>query len=201
MRILRRTVPAALCALVCGALLVAAMVGPAAPSLRRLPLTILGVVALAIFAKPSRRLSVAALIPVGPVLDAFFLTPGREIYATEVVLLAALIGWAGRRALAAPPWPRLPLAIRLWLAFAVVGVLALGLGLTAATPDPSWLRGVRLLVLAAGVPLDHPRRRGRPRFSVTPPDRVGRCDPGGIARDGRRRHRGVRVRDRRQGGQ
>lgn len=146
-RLLRAT-PAALGALLGLALLAAALLQ--AP---RLPLLLLGVVALAWFAQSRPRWPVAAIVPLGPVLDFFFLTPGREIYATEVVLLAAAAWWLARRALAPRPWPRPAPAVLLWLAFAAVGLIALAAGPGGGPADPTWLRGIRLLLLAAAVPL------------------------------------------------
>ena len=151
--------PAALGALLCLGLLVHALAGAGASVAGRLPLLLLGVAALAWFAQPAPRLPVAAIVPVGPVLDFFFLTPGREIYATEVVLLAAAAWWLARRVLAPHPLPGPAPAILLWLAFAAVGLVALiAMAVLAAGPgggpaDATWLRGVRLLVLATCVPL------------------------------------------------
>ncbi|MDO9694865.1 MAG: hypothetical protein Q7W56_09040, partial [Candidatus Latescibacteria bacterium] len=145
--------PAALVALLCLGLLVHALAGAGASVAGRLPLLLLGVAALVWFAQPAPRLPVAAIVPVGPVLDFFFLTPGREIYATEVVLLAAAAWWLARRALAPRPLHRPAPAILLWLAFVAVGLVALAAGPGGGPADAAWLRGVRLLVLAACVPL------------------------------------------------
>ncbi len=167
-----RVAPATLGALLCLALLVGALAGAGATSSGRLPLLLLGVGALAWFAQPRPRLPVAAIIPVGPLLDFFFLTPGREIYATEVVLLAAAAWWLARRALAPRPWVRPAPAILLWLAFAAVGLVAtFGFVALAAGPgggpaSATWLRGVRLLWLAGCIPLlltdDGDRQPGLP---------------------------------------
>lgn len=143
-----RAAPAALGALLALALLAAALLQ--AP---RLPLLLLGVAALAWFAQPQPRWPVAAIVPLGPVLDFFFLTPGREIYATEVVLLAAAAWWLARRALAPRPCARPAPATLLWFVFAAVGLIALAAGPGGGPANPTWLRGARLLLLAAAVPL------------------------------------------------
>ena len=154
---LGRAAPAALGsligALLCLSLLAHALVGAGAPASGRLPLLLLGAAALAWFAQPRPRWPLAAIVPVGPLLDFGFLPAGREVYATEVVLLAAAAWWLARRALAPRPWARPAPAILLWQAFAAVGLIALALGPGGGPASATWVRGVRLLVLAGVVPL------------------------------------------------
>jgi len=152
-----RAAPAVLCsligALLCLSLLAHALLGAGAPASGRLPLLLLGAAALAWFAQPRPRWPLAAIVPVGPLLDFCFLTPGREVYATEVVLLAASGWWLARRALAPRPWGRPAPAILLWLGFAATGLIALALGPGGGPAIATWVRGARLLVLAGVVPL------------------------------------------------
>jgi hypothetical protein len=153
-----RAAPVALGALLCLGLLAFALAGAGssaggAPATGRLPLLLLGIVALAWFGQPRPRIPIAAIIPVGPILDVFFLTPGRGIYATEVVLLAAAAWWLARRALTPRPWPRPAPALLLWFAFAAVGLIALAVGPGGGMATAAGMRGARLLVLAGFVPL------------------------------------------------
>ncbi len=157
---LGRATPAVLGALLCLSLLAHALLGAGAPASGRLPLLLLGAAALAWFAQPRPRWPVAAIVPAGPLLDFCFWSAGREVYATEVVLLAAAAWWLARRALAPRPWVRPAPAILLWLGFVAAGLIALAVGPGGGPASATWVRGVRLLVLAGVVPLlllDDPR--------------------------------------------
>ncbi|HPF36317.1 MAG TPA: O-antigen ligase family protein [Candidatus Krumholzibacteria bacterium] len=89
------------------------------------------------------------LVPLGPVLDAALLGLGREIYLTEILVLAAAGVWglqaARGRAAAPPPTP----PVLLLAAFGAVGALALAIGHPSLLATPDGLRGLRVLWLGA----------------------------------------------------
>ncbi len=120
---------------------------------RRLYLALLAASALAWFTRPGSLLSLAVLVPVGPVVDWFFLTPGRGIYATEVVLLSALAGWLSTKASGRDmtPWPRPNLPVLLFCNFGAIGLLALVAGHADRFVFFSAYRMARVLLLAACV--------------------------------------------------
>jgi hypothetical protein len=119
---------------------------------RRWPLALLAVASLVVFTRPTMQWILAILVPLGPVLDFFFLTPGRGIYATEVILMGALCCWLANRALGRDqsPWPRLSLPALLLVGFGLVGTLALTSGLADSFTAFSAWRALRVLLLAAG---------------------------------------------------
>ncbi len=94
---------------------------------------------------------VVVLVPLGPIVDAFFLTAGRGIYATEVVLLAALATWLTRGILvhAAAHWPRPNLPVLLFCGYGAIGLLALVAGHADRFTSFPGYRMARVLLLAA----------------------------------------------------
>ncbi|MEZ4388097.1 MAG: O-antigen ligase family protein [Candidatus Krumholzibacteriia bacterium] len=133
-------------------LLLAGSVAAPQSAARQVPLVLLAALALVGFARPGARWLLAAVVPAGPVLDFWFLTPDRGVYATEVVLLAALATWLAGNATGrnTTPWTRPSLPALLLAAFGLVGALAL----VAGQPDElhrfvAW-RALRVLLLAAG---------------------------------------------------
>jgi len=119
------------------------------------PLILLAVASLCWFLRPRAMLWLAVLVPIGPVLDFPFLTPDRAIYATEVLLLVMLVGWAARRARSgvgpgdsrpAPGWP-----VILVGGYALVGLVALVAGHPETAGTPAGLRALRILVLGFAV--------------------------------------------------
>lgn len=118
---------------------------------RRLYLALLAAAALAWFTRAGSLMSLAVLVPLGPVVDYFFLTPGRGIYATEVVLLSALAGWLSAKASGRDmaPWPRPNLPVLLFCNFGAIGLLALVAGHADRFVFFSAYRMARVLLLAA----------------------------------------------------
>lgn len=144
-------VAAAVAALALLALLAHAVLAPeSAP--RRWPLLILSVVGLAAFEWRGWRWALAMLVPAGPVIDWFFLTPDRGIYATEALLVVALAGWLGRLALnrGDPPALRPSGPVLALTAFGLVGVAALLIGHAGSFDAFVAWRTLRVLALAAG---------------------------------------------------
>ena len=106
----------------------------------------------------------AVLVPLGPIVDYPFLAFGRWIYATEVLLIALLVGWllqlAGgggapprRRAADGSP-PDVP--VLLLAGYAGIGLMALAAGQLGRLQEPvtsalSLLRPVRVLLLVGAV--------------------------------------------------
>lgn len=119
---------------------------------RRLPLVLLAAVGLVVFSRPEFRWILAVVVPAGPVLDFFFLTPGRGIYATEAVLTAALCSWLASRALGRDqtPWARPSPPALLLVGFGLVGVLALIAGHAGAFDAFVTWRALRVLLLTVG---------------------------------------------------
>jgi len=120
---------------------------------RRLFLALLAAAALAWFTRPGSLVSLALLVPLGPVIDFAFLTPGRGIYATEVVLLAALAGWLSSKTFGrdVSPWPRPNLPVLLFCNFGTIGLLALVAGHADRFVFFSAYRMARVLLLATVV--------------------------------------------------
>ncbi len=119
---------------------------------RRLPLALLALVGLVVFARLSSMWLLAVIVPAGPVLDFFFLTPDRGIYATEVVLLAASASWLVNRALGRDKttWPRLSLPALLLAGFGLIGTLVLIVGFAQAFDVFTTWRALRVLLLTIG---------------------------------------------------
>lgn len=122
---------------------------------RPVTLLVLAVASLAWFARPASLLSLVVVFPVGAILDSPVLAPGRTIYATEVILLAAVVAigvrWAvlgrgeyGNRS-------SFPLPAGLWAGFALAGILTLVAGHSEMLGTPAGLRGLRVLFLALAV--------------------------------------------------
>ncbi|MBU1677187.1 hypothetical protein KKA85_15580, partial [bacterium] len=145
-------VAAALAALLFIVVLAHALAAPEVDE-RRLYLALLAAAALAWFTRAGSLVSLALLVPLGPVVDFFFLTPGRGIYATEVVLLAALAGWLASRASGRDrsPWPRPNLPVLLFCNFGAISLLALVAGHADRFVFFSAYRMARVLLLAASV--------------------------------------------------
>jgi O-antigen ligase len=127
------------------ALLVYFLAGPEVAE-RRFALIALAVAAAVWFFRQNTPLAILVIVPIGPVLDMFFLTSGRGIYATEVILSAALVVWSAgvaRRGLARPG-PALP--TQLLGGYTLLGIVALLLGAFALFDE---LRMLRQLLLAS----------------------------------------------------
>lgn len=118
---------------------------------RRLYLVLLAAAAAAWFTRPGQLDALAWLVPCGPIVDFVFLTPGRGLYATEVILLAALASWMTGKVFGRDrdPWPTPNLPTVLFCNFGAVGLVAL----IAAHADRfaafGAYRMARVLVLAA----------------------------------------------------
>ena len=97
---------------------------------RPLSLLLLVVASLVWFARSGSLLALAVILPLGPILNFPFLTPDRGIYATEVVLLGAVVAKGIRWLLAGrPSAENLPrsshrVPVLLWVGFAVAGLAA-----------------------------------------------------------------------------
>jgi len=120
---------------------------------RRFYLALLAASSLVWFTRAGSLASLAALVPLGPVVDFFFLTPGRGVYATEVVLMSALGGWLTSRAFGrdTTPWPRPSLPVLLFCNFGAVGLLALVAGHADRFVFFTAYRMARVLLLSAAV--------------------------------------------------
>lgn len=118
---------------------------------RRLYLVLLAAASMAWFTRPRALDALAWLIPCGPVIDYAFLTPGRGIYATEVILLAALASWLVGKVFGRDrdPWPTPNLPTVLFCNFGAVALLALIAGHAERFAVFSAYRMARVLVLAA----------------------------------------------------
>lgn len=105
----------------------------------------LAVVALAAFLTRVPLRALVWLVPVGPVLDAGLLGLGREIYLTEILVLAGAGAWGLRAAQgrAATPAPGLP--VLLLAAFGLAGALAMMSGQPPLLLTGDGLRGLRVL--------------------------------------------------------
>lgn len=119
---------------------------------RRLPMLALAGLALVASSRPPARWTLAVLVPAGPILDLAFLTPDRGIYATEVVLLAAVATWLASGALARrqTSWVLPALPALLLAGFGLVGSTALLLGHRDAFATFEAWRALRVLLLASG---------------------------------------------------
>jgi hypothetical protein len=121
---------------------------------RRIALMLLAAASLVGFARPGTPRTLVVLIPLGPVLDFFFMTPGNAIYALEVVLSAALIQWCVRRVRERDlAWNLPETPVLLWGGFALVGIYALNGGDALANDPTAALRLLRVLILALGAAL------------------------------------------------
>lgn len=125
------------------------------PTLRMIPLTIIAIASLAVFLRPGNHWLLFVLVPAGPILDFFFLTSGREIYATEVVLLSALSIWLATLALGRerPQTMKPSMAAMLLAAFGLVGAMALIAGHGDNFGSFEAWRTLRVLLLALGAVL------------------------------------------------
>jgi len=119
---------------------------------RQIPLVILAAAGIAWFVRPGSLRALAIVVPLGVVLDLPFLTDGRGIYATEVVMLTAVSGWASRIALGRVAIPsRPPLAGMLLLGYGAVAALALLIGHPEMMSTYAFVRSLRVVLLAAAV--------------------------------------------------
>lgn len=117
---------------------------------RQLPLVLLAVGGIVWFVRPRSLGALALLVPLGVIIDLPFLTDGRGIYATEVILLTAVAGWASRIALGRIPAPeRPPTAGLLLLGFGIAAALALVIGHPHLMSTYAAVRMLRVVLLAA----------------------------------------------------
>jgi len=115
----------------------------------RLARTAVAAAALAAFLTRVPLRTLVWLVPTGPVLDAALLWSGREIYLTEILVLAAAGVWGLRAARGRAPAPPPALPVLLLAAFGAVGALALALGHPGLLATGEGLRGLRVLWLGA----------------------------------------------------
>lgn len=142
---------AALLALVAIVLLAQSLAAPESAA-RRVPLLAVAALGILAFARPPARWLLFVLVPAGPVLDFAFLTPARGVYATEVVLLAALAATLASTALGRlqTPWAWPARPALLLAAFGVAGALALLAGHADAMRSFVGWRALRVLALTTG---------------------------------------------------
>ncbi len=118
---------------------------------RRLYLVLLAAAAAAWFTRPGALDTLAWVVPFGPVIDFAFLTPGRGIYATEVILLAALASWLTGRLFGRERgrWPMPNLPTLLFCNFGAIALVALIAGHAERFLLFTAYRMGRVLLLAA----------------------------------------------------
>jgi len=120
---------------------------------RRLYLVMLAAASVAWFTRRNAMQSLALLVPLGPIVDFFFLTPDRGIYATEVILLSALASWLTGKAYGRDrePWPKPNLPVLLFSNFGAIALLALVAGHADRFVIFDAYRMARVLLLATAV--------------------------------------------------
>ena len=116
---------------------------------RQVPLVVLAALGIAWFVRPGSLRALAVLVPAGVILDMPLLTEGRGIYATEVVLLTAVAGWASRIALGrVEPPVRPPLPSVLIVGYGIAVVVGLVFGHADMLSSYAAVRMIRVALLA-----------------------------------------------------
>ena len=147
MKILKQSATLSL-AMVSFAMLVYFMMGDQVAE-RRVPLIILSAIGLIWFSRQKTVAIIVFLIPLGPILDAAFLTPGRGIYATEALLLVGSFIWLAEQFRHPHPWPRPTTPVLFLALYAMVALLALLAGDYSQFSVLRMMRQLFLVVMTA----------------------------------------------------